>query len=190
VKTTEKLVVGVAGMPGAGKSVALNTARQMGYPIVVMGDEIREEAKRRGLEPTPENLGNLMLKLREEEGEAAVAKRCFPKIEGADQPVVFVDGVRSLHEVEEFKRHFPFVLLAIHASPKTRFKRLSKRKRSDAPRSWESFRNRDFRELKVGLGNVIALADHLIVNEGSIEEFKAKVHKFLEEVTNYGQDNS
>jgi len=178
-------------MPGAGKSVAVNVAHQMGCAVVVMGDEIREEAKRRRLKPTPENMGRLMLKLREEEGAAAVAKRCVPKIENASQRVVLVDGVRSLHEVEEFKRHFPnFTLLAIHASPKTRFKRLFRRKRSDAPRSWESFKNRDLRELKVGLGEVIALADCLIVNEGALDEFKANVHKFLEDVMADGRGNS
>ncbi len=35
-----KLVVGLAGMPGSGKSVVVDTAREMGYDIVVMGDVI------------------------------------------------------------------------------------------------------------------------------------------------------
>ncbi|UCE58077.1 MAG: AAA family ATPase, partial [Candidatus Bathyarchaeota archaeon] len=53
----EKIVVGVTGMPGAGKGVIRKIVRRMGYHVVVMGDEIREEAKRRNLKPTPENLG-------------------------------------------------------------------------------------------------------------------------------------
>jgi len=32
-----KLVVGLAGMPGAGKSVVVNVARAGGYGVVVMG---------------------------------------------------------------------------------------------------------------------------------------------------------
>ena len=38
------------------------------------------------------------------------------------------------------------------------------------------------RELKVGLGHVIALADYLIVNEDSKAEFEEKVKEFLEKV--------
>ncbi|UCH32848.1 MAG: AAA family ATPase, partial [Candidatus Bathyarchaeota archaeon] len=40
---SNKLVIGVAGMPGAGKSTVVEVARKMGFGIVVMGDEIRKE---------------------------------------------------------------------------------------------------------------------------------------------------
>ncbi len=177
----ERIVLGVAGMPGAGKGTVREIVQKMGYPVVVMGDEIREEAKRRNLKPTPENLGMIMLKLREEEGPAAVAKRCIPKMEKTKEKVV-VEGIRSLHEVDEFKKHFPnFTLIAIHASPETRFRRLFQRKRSDDPKRWETFRERDLRELSVGVGAAIATADHMIVNEGSKAQLKRKTREVLKE---------
>ena len=179
----QKNVVGVAGMPGAGKATVQTTAEDMGYSVVIMGNVIREETKRRGFEPTPENIGKIMLKLREEEGAATVAKRCIPKIENAKTGIVFVDGVRSLNEVDEFKKHFQdLALIAVHSSPETRFQRLSKRKRSDDPEGWDVFGQRDLRELGVGQGDVIAVADYMIVNEGTYEEFKAKVHEVLKAV--------
>jgi dephospho-CoA kinase len=125
-----------------------------------------------------------MLQLREEEGLAAVAKRCVPKIENFESDIVLVDGVRSLHEVEEFKKRFGnVVIIAIHSSPETRFQRLSKRKRSDDPKGWDVFTKRDLRELSVGQGDVIAMADYMIVNEGTYDEFKAEVHQVWEDVT-------
>jgi dephospho-CoA kinase len=176
----EKIVVGVAGMPGSGKAAVKEFAQEKGYSMVVMGDEIREEAKRRKLKPTPKNLGQLMLKLREEEDQAVVARRCVPKIESAEEKVVVVDGIRSLQEVNEFKKRFPnFFLIAIYASPETRFQRLFQRKRSDDPKSWEAFMGRDFRELSVGLGDVIATADYMLVNEGTRVQLKRKVLKVL-----------
>ena len=179
----EKIVVGVAGMPGAGKATMKEMVQKMGYSVVVMGDEIREETKRRGLEPTPENIGMVMLKLREEEGPAVVAKRCIPKIVKAEEKVVIVDGIRSLHEVNEFRRHYPkFALIALHASPETRFQRLFQRKRSDDPKVWETFMERDSRELSVGLGDVIATADHVIINEGTKAQLKRGVRKVLGDV--------
>jgi len=180
----ERIVVGVAGMPGAGKGTVRQIVQKMGYPVVVMGDEIREEAKRRKLKPTPENLGMVMLKLRGEEGPAAVAKRCIPKMEKEKEKVVVVEGIRSLHEVDEFKKHFPnFTLIVIHASPETRFQRLFQRKRSDDPKGWKTFTERDSRELSVGIGAAIATADHMIVNEGTKAQLKRKTREVLKEVS-------
>jgi len=179
----DKVVVGVAGMPGSGKGAFRRTLQKMGYPVVIMGDEVREEVKRRNLKLTPENLGKVMLQLRESEGLAAVAKRCIPKLNKATEGIVGVDGIRSLHEVEEFRKHFPsFILIFIHSSPKTRYQRLFRRRRSDDPESWETFMQRDLRELGVGMGAVIAAADHMIVNEGTIAQLKKKIQQVLKEV--------
>jgi len=180
----EKFIIGVTGMSGSGKATVRQIAEIMGYSTVVMGDEVREEAKRRNLEPTPENLGMIMLKLREEEGSAAVAKRCIPKIENAKSNIVIVDGVRSLQEVEEFKKHFKkLTLIAVHASPTTRFQRLYHRERSDAPKDWQTFSERDLRELNIGLGAVIAMADYMIINEGTKEQVRLKAQEVLEDAT-------
>jgi len=180
----QKMVIGVAGMPGSGKTAIARIAKEKGFAVVVMGDEIREEAKRRGLEPTPENVGNIMLKLREEEGPAIVAEKCVPKIADASTGIVLVDGIRSLQEVYEFEKNFPlFLLVAVHSSPETRFGRLFRRRRSDDPMGWEVFIKRDLRELKVGQGNVIAMADYMVVNEGTLEEFKTRIREVLEAAT-------
>ena len=179
----DKVVVGIAGMPGAGKGVFRRTVQRIGYPVVVMGNEVREEVKRRNLKPTPENLGKIMLQLRESEGPAAVAKRCIPKLNKTTEGIIGVDGIRSLHEVKEFKKHFPsFILIAIHASPKTRYQRLFRRRRSDAPKSWETFMERDLRELGIGMGAVIADADHMIMNEGTLSQLKKEIRQVIKEV--------
>jgi dephospho-CoA kinase len=179
-----KTIIGVAGMPGAGKSLVTKMAERMGYPVVTMGDVIREETKKRGLHLTPENMGAIMLKLREEEGSAAIARRCISKIESAKSRIVVIDGLRSLSELEEFKRHFEkFVLIAVYASSETRFRRLFRRRRSDDPQGWATFNERDMRELSVGLGNAIVLADYLIINEGTRIETEKKILEVLRKAT-------
>jgi len=178
-----KIIIGLAGMPGAGKSVVVNAAKENGYGIVVMGDVVREETVSRGLELNPQNIGKVMLDLREKEGKNVVAKRCVPKIEKSLQPKIIVDGVRSLNEVEEFKNHFPkFTLVAVHSSPETRFKRLYHRQRSDDPKNWQVFSERDMRELDVGLGEAIAMAEHIIINEEKYEVVKRKANEVLRKV--------
>ena len=181
--STEQLVAGLAGLAGSGKSLVVSVAVRSGYAVVTMGDEVRNEAKRRGLEPTPANLGMVMLELRQKEGDSAIAQRCTPKIRNADRDKIIVDGVRSLAEVEEFRKSFPnFTLIAIHSSPETRFNRLYHRRRSDDPKDWQVFRDRDLRELGVGLGSAIAMAEHVIVNEGELEQAKAQAAQILRKV--------
>ena len=179
----DKVVVGIAGMPGAGKGIFRRTMVSMGYPVVNMGDEVRAEVKRRKLQPTANNLGKTMLNLRELEGQAAIAKRCIPKVEHHTQRLVVIDGIRSLVEVDEFKKKFThFILVAIHASPETRYQRLFRRRRSDDPPDWKTFMERDLRELGIGMGSVISVADYMIVNEGSIEQLKQKIMRLMREV--------
>ncbi len=181
----DKLVVGLVGMPGSGKSVVVETAQQKGYDVVVMGDLVREETLKRGLELNPANIGVVMLDLRKKGGAGVIAEKCVPAIRVQKSGRVIVDGLRSLDEADVFKAHFPsFTLIAVHASPETRFDRLNRRRRSDDPDGWEVFRERDMRELGVGLGNAIAMGEFMIINEGGKRAVKAKVVEVLERVEN------
>jgi dephospho-CoA kinase len=166
----KKRVIAISGMPGAGKGVASEAAKHLGLEVLVLGDVIREETERRGLKPTPENVGSVMLQVRKDEGPAVVAKRLVPKIEASQSQTIIVEGIRSEDELEELRSKFDVVTVTIHASPKTRFQRLLARGRSDDPKTWDTFHERDSRELNVGLCRVIALADILLLNEGSIDE--------------------
>ncbi|MEM3041482.1 MAG: AAA family ATPase [Nitrososphaerota archaeon] len=177
---SSKLVIGVAGMPGAGKSIVSKVASELGCKVVIMGDVVREEAKRMGLEPSPANIGRVMLELREREGAQVVANRCIPSIETSETKGVIVDGLRSLEEVEVFRLKYPgFKILCVHSSPETRFRRLFGRGRSDDPRSWNVFVERDRRELEVGIGSVIALADLMIINEGTKKQLEDRVRHLI-----------
>ena len=180
---TDKLVVGLVGMPGSGKSLVVQAAQRKGYAVVVMGDVVRDETRKLGLELNPKNMGTVMLDLRKNNGQGVIAEKTIPKIRQAQSPKVIVDGLRSLSEADVFKRNFPkFTLVAVHASPEKRFSRLYFRRRSDDPDEWEVFRERDMRELSVGLGNAIAMAEYLIINENNQEETKAAVAEILRRV--------
>jgi dephospho-CoA kinase len=179
---SSKLVIAVTGLPGAGKAIASSLAKDRSIPVFSCGDVVREEASDRRLLLTPENLGRLMLEMRREYGSDIMAKRLVPKIKMVQPGLVVVDGLRSLDEVEAFKRVFNVAVLAVHSPPEQRFQRLLKRKRSDDPRNMEEFRERDYRELAVGVGSVIALADNMIVNDSTIEAFRLKLNSFFEGV--------
>lgn len=179
---TKLKILGIVGMPGSGKSVAAKVGKTLGFSIIVMGDAVRDETARRGLKLTPINLGRVMVEMREEEGSAVVAKRSIAKLATSNGNPIIIEGVRSLAEVKEFRKHYPtFELLSIHASPKTRFQRIFKRGRSDDSMNRHTFTVRDERELMVGLGSAIAMADHIINGEGTLTQFKKRVRTFFEE---------
>ena len=179
----DKLVIGLVGMPGSGKSLVVETAQQQGYAVVVMGDVIREETQKRKLALNPKNTGKVMLELRKTGGNSVIAEKCIPKILQQESSKIIIDGLRSLHEVDAFKAHFAkFSLMAVHASPETRFDRLYRRRRSDDPTEWAVFHERDARELSVGLGDAIAMAEYLIINENNRERTRTEVRETLRRV--------
>jgi dephospho-CoA kinase len=173
-------VIGVTGMPGAGKTEVAKVAEAKGIPVIRMGDLVWKEVKRRGLELSDELVGKVASKLRK--GEPAIwAIKTIEAIKQLQTEIVVIDGVRSEAEAKRFKSEFPnFLLVAIHASLATRFKRIFGRGRVDDIASKRAFIERDKRELKWGIGDAIALADLMLVNESSLEEFRKEVARLFE----------
>jgi dephospho-CoA kinase len=178
-----KLVI-VTGMPGAGKSGVAQAFHDVGIPVIVMGDVIREETRKRGLDPNPENTKKVMLELRKRSGPGAVASFCVDELQGLDSEIVVIEGCRSIAEIDVFDNCAdPVIIVCVHTSPKKRYARLRERNREDAPPSWEAFRERDIREISVGLGGVIALSDIMLVNEGTIIELQEQSKKLVKRLT-------
>lgn len=171
-------------MPGSGKSEAANIGREYGFRVVVMGDVIRKEVARLQLEPNPENVGRVMLELRQQHGPSIVAQLCLKHIANIGGDRIIIEGIRSMAEVTEFKTSFPqFMVLSIHASPTTRLQRILNRGRSDDADNHQFFLERDQRELHVGIGSVIALADCVVINEDTLPEFHKQIHMFYGAIT-------
>lgn len=162
----------ITGMTGSGKTTLAGLFKIQGYRVLTMGDVIRNMAKEKGLDPTPSNLGSLATKIRERGGDVAVARRCVQKLQKIKDNKGVVDGIRSIAEVNLFRNSFNVDLIAVHASPETRYSRLRVRKRTDDPIDREAFRKRDERELGFSLGWAISMADHMIVNEGTFKELE------------------
>ena len=182
-KKQRKLIVCITGMPGAGKSTIAESLRKKGFYVIAMGDVIREEARQRNLDPTDNNLGKLMLKLRDDLGPGAIAHLILRKINREDNSTVrniVIDGIRGIAEVEILKRVGCVKLLAIHASTDKRFTHLKQRARSDDPSAVEEFAIRDRRELTVGISEAIALADETLSNNDlTVDQLKEEAFKTI-----------
>jgi len=182
---TVRLIL-LTGMPGSGKEEFVKICLTKGIRVLKMGDFVRAETAAKNLEMTDENVGSVAQQMRETEGFDYWAKKT---VEALDDRLTLVDGVRGRAEVLLFRRmvRSGTVTVAIHSAPTTRFNRLVSRGRSDAPKTREEFEQRDARELRWGLGDVIARADYIIINESTIEDLKKNTEAVLDDIIKRNQ---
>ncbi len=166
------LIVCITGLPGSGKTTVAEALRELGFSVISMGDVVRNEARKRGLELNDSNLGKVMLELRNKYGTDAIAVYIgeIIKDSNSDSRYYAIDGLRSIGEADRLREYGYVKILAIHAPKERRFDLLVKRGRSDAPLSMQEFLARDRRELDVGIGEAIVYSDEIISNNGSREE--------------------
>ncbi len=175
-----KLIVCLTGMPGSGKSTIVSALKSKGIETLNLGDGVRAEAKRRNLEPSGENLGKIMLQLREKNGPGAIANLLTDQIQNSKSNIIIVDGVRSIAEIEVLKNVGSVKLLSIEAAAETRFKFLKARGRSDDPETKEKFAERDNREISVGIDKSISIADETISNNDlTLDELTELAHTVI-----------
>lgn len=182
----DKKIIAVVGMAGSGKTeVVKKIQEKYSIPKVYFGEVTFDEIKKRNLETNYENERIVREDLRSKHGMGAYAKFSIPKIKDLleNNPVVLVESLYSWDEYKIMKEEFGnnFITVAVYASPSTRFERLKNRLNERPIRDWQEFKTRDWTEIEgTQKGGPIAMADYLIVNEASREEFEEKIEKLFE----------
>ncbi len=171
-------VIGFCGLPGSGKSTVLKAIEDLGI-IITMGDVIRNEAKRRNIAPSDDNLGKIALELRKYYGPEIIAEKCVNLIKKLESEVCFIDGLRSMAEVKVFRKYWKFPLIVTVVDEKIRYDRLSNRKRPDDPNSLSEIQDRDQREIRFGLNEVIKNANYKINNNLSEEDVQQEIRTLI-----------
>jgi len=178
-------IIAFTGMPCSGKTEAVEIAKTLGLPVIRMGDMVWEEVKKQGLELNDENVGAIADSMRKKQGKNIWAKRTIDKINSLNiTNKIIVDGIRNIEEVDLFKKELcnNFVLIAIIASDKVRKKRSLLRQRKDDSNDLRKIEERDKREIRWGIKDLISTADIIISNEHSINDFRREVKKVLEQI--------
>lgn len=189
-------LVCIVGLTGSGKTEVADYFTEKGYYYVRFGQLTLDEVKKRGLEPTEENERPIREAFRKEHGPAAYAILNMPKFdEGLKSGNVIGDGLYSWSEYKVLKEKYgdDLIIIAVIASPKLRYARLTHRADNygDDPKmihrsaTLEAAQARDYAEIenieKVG---PIVMGDYTILNEGTMEEFKDKIKEVYKEINN------
>ncbi len=180
------IVVAVVGLCGAGKSEATQVFLDNNFTRVYLGDATFEEMKRQNLPLTPENERKVREELRAKNDMAIYAKLSENKIKNAydNNQNVVVESMYSWSEYKYFKDIYKdnFKVLSIVVDRDLRAKRLSIR--PHRPLTDQEVTTRDYTEIEnIEKGGPIAIADHFILNNGTLDELKANVQKYIDYLT-------
>jgi len=178
-------IVSIVGMAGAGKSEVARVFEQNGYALIRFGDITDEEMEKRSLKPNEANERLVRESLRED-GCEAYARLNRPRIERALNPAqgagrnVVIDGLYSWDEFVYLKGLYggDLYLVAVWASPPTRYARLARR--ASRPLTAEEAAQRDKSEIEnIAKGGPIAMADFTIVNESSRGDLRKEAERIV-----------
>lgn len=179
-------LVGITGMPLAGKTTVAEIISDQGYDIVDMGDVVREETASRDI-PTSK-IGDWVTEIRRQKGRGAIADFTVEKIrdlEKTSQNVV-VTGMRNWEEKTKFEEYFNknMSVVAVWASTDTRKARRNSRQREEDQKG-DGFVEREKREIRNGVGELLARSDYMIKNENTdLSKTKERTLNVLEEIEN------
>jgi dephospho-CoA kinase len=183
---SENKVIAVVGMAGSGKSEVAQVFVAHGYIRVRFGDATDGEMKKRGMNVCEANERICREQLRQELGMAAYAIVNQPRIDAALKTSnVVADGLYSWEEYLSLKSYYGdrFAVVAVNASPKTRYQRLSCR--GIRPLTFNEASSRDKSEIEnLNKGGPIAMADYTLINESDLDDLKQQTEAVLISIAN------
>lgn len=190
------MIIGLTGKNAAGKGEVASYLKTKGFIYYSLSDALREEATKKGLEHSRENLINLGNDLRKKYGPNYLAKQINNKIKrqlkrNKNQNFV-IDSIRSPYEAKELMNNKGFVLVGVDAQIELRFKRLLERGRPGDAKTLDGFKKQEQRENLKNKANqqldaTLKLAQEIIINDGTLTELNNKVddlvNKFKKDIT-------
>lgn len=182
-------IVAFVGLTGSGKSTAVDYITSKGYPKVYFGGIVLDEVAKRGLELTQENEQPIREELRREEGKDFVVKRIISQIHDlldAGQHRIIADGLYTWTEYKVLKHEFPGELSVVAVVSPKHMRKMRMAKREIRPLSAGEVDQRDWAEIEnLEKGGPIAIADHFIMNDGSMENLHAQIDQVLNDIEFY-----
>lgn len=181
------MIIGLTGKNASGKGEVANYLKLKGFIYYSLSDVIREEATKRGLEHSRDNLINLGNELREKFGSNYLAQQINEKIKNQlsnSKQNFVIDSIRSPFEAKELMKNKGFTLVGIDAPIEMRFQRLLERNRLGDAKTLDEFREQEEREnLKSDtnqqLDATFGMVQEIILNNGTLNELYTKIDDLL-----------
>jgi len=174
------LYIGLTGPNASGKGEVARILAERGLTLHSLSDVVREEASRRGLDHSRENLILTGTALRLQYGEGALAERILPMLSARS----VIDSIRNPAEIIVLRSLPGFHLLGVDAPEALRFERSRLRGRVGDGDSLEEFQRKERLEKSDSgpgqqLGVCFSMADVAVNNDGTLENLRQRVEAAL-----------
>jgi dephospho-CoA kinase len=184
---TKKIIIGFTGLIASGKEVSKKyLEKKYQATSFKFSTVLREALDCLGLEQSRDNLIALSTWSRQTFGEDLLAKALANKVKASERPLIVVDGIRRLADIEYLKIIPGFHLIAIDADSKIRYQRsvLRNENPGDAEKTYEHFLADHQRETEITIPEIMAQAEYTLDNNGSFEELETQIDKIITQIQN------
>lgn len=178
------MIIGITGTDGAGKGTVVEYLKKKGFTHYSSRALLIKEIEARGLEPTRNQMRLVANELRAKHGNEFVVKTALDAAQQAGTKNIVVESLRATAEAEYLKSK-EGILLAVDADQKLRYERVQARRSETDKVSFEEFVNHEELEKSdpdpngMQKAKVIAMADHTIMNNGTLSELHQQVDTVL-----------
>jgi dephospho-CoA kinase len=180
------IILGITGTLGAGKGTIVDyLVQQKGFSHFSVRAFLLEKIRERELPENRDSMYRLANDLRTEFGASYVTDCLYAQAEKAGKNSI-IESIRTTGEISSLRKNRSFYLIAVDASPEIRFHRIRERQSETDDISFETFLADEQRETGSGdpgkqdLRACMAMADFLVMNNGTIEELDRQVDSILE----------
>lgn len=176
------MLILVSGFRGCGKSYFGSLAKKTGFLVFEMSEPVLKLMKKLKIKLTNKNIRNFATDLRKKKGLESVARLLIPKVKQGikEKKTIVIIGLRSIEEVNVFKKLDNIITIGIICDEKKRFEYIKQRKKKGNPKTFSAFRWADEMEKKWGLKKLLKKCKIIIRNNSSKKEFTSKIRKILE----------
>jgi dephospho-CoA kinase len=177
------MLIGITGTIGAGKGTVVDYLKQKGFLHYSARTFLTKEIEKRGMPLIRDSYFTVSNELRQKGGPAYIIYQLLDQARDSNAPAI-IESVRNVGELETLRKEGAFII-AVNADQKLRYERIFQRGASTDHITYEKFVEDEYKE---SLGShawdqnlpvCISMADHVILNNGLIEQLHAQVDKLL-----------
>jgi cytidylate kinase len=189
-------IIGLSGTNGAGKDAVGHTlALKHNYLFVSVSDLLREEAKRRGISSSRENLRLISAEWRRQYGLGVLVDRAYDLYKQLEEKYagLAVGSLRNSHEADRI-HELGGIVVWVDANAKTRYERIqanlqSRGRLAEDGKTYEQFLVEEQMEMNtppggdaanLNMSGVKQNSDLLLINDGTnLEQFETFIDQQL-----------